>query len=115
MSGGDLGLRRVQWQADTRNVASIRAAQRLGFVLEGVMRWQRVCTENKECVSVSDRRNEEGDDTGIGRVGKVVAEPPREDAGGNRIGPGRHSAMLALCWDDWLSGKRDHVLSLLEK
>lgn len=34
----DLGYRRVEWRCDTGNVASRRAAQRLGFSYEGVFR-----------------------------------------------------------------------------
>ncbi|KAG8697547.1 hypothetical protein FRC09_007785 [Ceratobasidium sp. 395] len=35
---GGLGLRRVQWQAHADNAPSIRAAQRMGMKLEGIMR-----------------------------------------------------------------------------
>ncbi|KAH7099867.1 acyl-CoA N-acyltransferase [Auriculariales sp. MPI-PUGE-AT-0066] len=38
----ELRMRRVQWKCDAENAASMNAAQRLGFRLEGVMRWQRV-------------------------------------------------------------------------
>jgi RimJ/RimL family protein N-acetyltransferase len=37
-----LGYRRLVWKADTFNAASIRAAERYGFVLEGVLRAHRV-------------------------------------------------------------------------
>lgn len=101
VEGGDLGLRRVQWQANSKNQASIRAAQRLGFTLEGIMRWQRVCTENKKCISEENGERTEG--------------LPREDVEGRKLGPGRHSAMLALCWDDWLDGGRERTMSMLLK
>ncbi|KAH7099874.1 acyl-CoA N-acyltransferase [Auriculariales sp. MPI-PUGE-AT-0066] len=68
----DLKMRRVQWQAHAENAPSVNAAQRLGFKLEGVMRWQRVLPVGRE---------------GLTRPGEVE--------------PGRHSAMLAVCWDDW--------------
>ena len=34
------------------------------------------------------------------------------DAGDGR-GPGRHSAVLGLCWDDWRDGGRDVVVELM--
>jgi RimJ/RimL family protein N-acetyltransferase len=37
-----LGLRRVQWQASTANVPSLKTALQMGFVLEGTLRWDRV-------------------------------------------------------------------------
>jgi RimJ/RimL family protein N-acetyltransferase len=40
-----LGLRRVQWFADARNAPSIAAAMRLGFKMEGMLRWERVLPE----------------------------------------------------------------------
>lgn len=101
VEGGDLGMRRVQWQANTQNQASINAAQRLGFTLEGVMRWQRVCTDNKKCISEQDGERREG--------------LPQRDIEGRKLGPGRHSAMLAICWDDWLSGGRDRIMSMLNR
>lgn len=33
-----MGYRRVEWKCDTRNIASYRAAERFGFVFEGVFR-----------------------------------------------------------------------------
>lgn len=101
LEGGDLHVRRVQWQANGSNQPSIAAAQRLGFELEGIMRYARTINDNKECVSSLPNERSDG--------------LPVVDAMGNRIGIGRHSAMLALCWDDWLEGKRDHVLKLLQK
>jgi len=68
----DLHMRRVQWQAHSENLPSINAAKRLGFTLEGINRWQRVLP--------------------VGREG--LTRPGEEN-------PGRHSAMLAICWDDW--------------
>lgn len=101
VAGGDLQMRRVQWQANGSNQPSIAAAQRLGFELEGIMRYARTINDNKDCVSQLPNERSEG--------------LPVIDATGLRIGVGRHSAMLALCWDDWLEGKRDHVLKLLQK
>lgn len=36
---GGLGLRRVEWQCHAGNVASRRAALRMGFGFEGITRW----------------------------------------------------------------------------
>lgn len=70
---GELKLRRVQWQAHADNVPSKRAAERLGFRFEGIARWQRVLAGDRE-----------------GHI-----RPGEEDK------PGRHSAVLSVCWDDW--------------
>lgn len=101
LSDGDLQMRRVQWQANGSNKPSIAAAQRLGFELEGIMRYARTINDNKDCVSQLPNERSDG--------------LPVIDAMGRKIGVGRHSAMLALCWDDWLGGKRDHVLKLLQR
>ena len=90
--GPGLGLRRVQWQTHGDNMASLRAAERIGFRREGLIRWQRILQEGKEGPSV-----------------------PSERAAlcGN---PGRHSWMLAVCWDDWeLEGTREFVQERMER
>lgn len=38
----DLGYRRCEWKCDARNLASRRAAQRLGFGFEGIFRQHRI-------------------------------------------------------------------------
>ena len=38
----ELGYRRLEWKCDTENARSCRAAERLGFVAEGVFRQHRV-------------------------------------------------------------------------
>ncbi|KAG8726796.1 hypothetical protein FRC12_023075 [Ceratobasidium sp. 428] len=88
---GGLGLRRVQWQAHADNAPSIRAAQRMGMKLEGIMRWQRQWPADKV-------------DACLGREGDA-------------LGPegGRHSAMLAICWDDWEDGGRELVRKLMDR
>jgi len=101
ISQGDLNMRRVQWQANSKNQASIAAAQRLGMILEGVVRWQRVVTDNKKCASEA--------------AGVRVDGMPKIDREGRKLGPGSHSAMLAMCWDDWLDSKRDHITVLLQR
>lgn len=90
-----LGFRRVQWTAHTNNRKSIQAAQRLGFELEGVIRWARVLPPGK----LGLRADTAGSD---GYLGKGL--------------PGRHTAMLSLCWDDWIdSGKRDLLVQKMDR
>jgi RimJ/RimL family protein N-acetyltransferase len=88
-----LGLRRVQWKATPQNTRSVNAAQRLGFKLEGIMRWFVVFPASKARAS---------------------------NGGGEREGdplPGTISsdlAMLAVCWDDWES-ERPRVLQAMDR
>jgi RimJ/RimL family protein N-acetyltransferase len=91
-SAGGLGLRRVQWCAQETNHKSINAAQRLGFTLEGTLRWTKVLLDDKEGYDVAPRKGD-----------------PSES------GPGRGSVTLAMCWDDWENGKREHVQKLMER
>lgn len=83
-----LGLRRVYWTADIHNKRSIALAERLGMKLEAISRWARVLPADR--VKLAKRE-------------KVREGDPREEC------PGRHSARLAICWDDWVSGGRDKV------
>lgn len=101
LEGGDLNMRRVQWQANSSNKPSIAAAERLGLLFEGIMRWHRVLKDNKTDASELNKSRVDG--------------KPEVDRDGRKLGPGRHSAMLAMCWDDWLDGKREHVLELLAR
>jgi RimJ/RimL family protein N-acetyltransferase len=89
---GGLGLRRVQWQANASNVPSVNAAKRLGFQWEGIIRWQQVLP-----------------------MGKIGSEGPTGGWDGREWGPGRHTAMLSLCWDDWIGGRREHVDALARR
>lgn len=44
-----LGLRRVEWSAAKGNEASVRAAERMGFKSEGIIRWYKVvCNEDQK-------------------------------------------------------------------
>ena len=87
-----LGLRRVQWCAHARNVASARLAERMGFVREGVRRWMWVLPEQ------------------LMRDG----EKPREgDKWPEK--PGRHTVVLACCWDDWEGGAREVVQNNIDR
>lgn len=82
----ELKLRRVQWQANANNEKSVQAAQKMGFTLEGIVRWQRVLPPEKRARGVKPR---EGD-------------PKPEHYG-------RHSALLSVCWDDWENGVKGRV------
>jgi RimJ/RimL family protein N-acetyltransferase len=88
-SAGGLGLRRLQWTANPVNKASIKVAEKMGFVYEGTMRWTLVLQEGKE-----GKGSREGDPVG---------------------GPGRDSVLLAICWDDWEGEVRERVVKLMEK
>lgn len=90
---GGLGLRRVQWQTNALNETSKRTAERMGFKMECVVRWQRALPPGKEGLSW-------GLST-IGEDGKVQY-------------PGRHTAILALCWDDW-EVERERVIRQMER
>ena len=73
----------------SRRERSVKAAERLGFRLEGIIRWHRILPEGKEGKRV------EGD--------------------ADARGPGRDTAMLSICWDDWRDGVRERVRSLGER
>jgi RimJ/RimL family protein N-acetyltransferase len=87
-SAGGLGLRRVAWQSNALNGKSVKAARRMGFKMEGILRWDRALPPGKEEAS-----NGKGERTGDPMPGYV----------------GRDTAMLSLCWDDWEGGAREHV------
>jgi len=88
-SAGGLGYRRVQWTANPLNLASVKVAEKMGFVIEGTMRWTWILP--------------------AGREGK------KEREGDPRTAAGRDSVLLAICWDDWEGGVREHVDKLMEK
>ncbi|TFK97412.1 acyl-CoA N-acyltransferase [Pterulicium gracile] len=91
---GGLGLRRLQWQSNERNKASVRVAEKMGFKKEGVVRWDRVVVGHIERGGDSEtveRRN--GD--------------PRAELGG------RHSVMLGMCWDEWEGGGRERASEVM--
>lgn len=98
-SEGGLGLRRVQWQAHSENKPSIRLARRMLMTYEGTIRWQRTLPAGKIGNGVDVQRLKEAE--------RYVGE-------GQGQRPGRHSAMLSMCWDDWLvDGKRELVLEMM--
>lgn len=89
-----LGLRRVQWQTNELNYQSVHAAERMGFKMEGTLRWDRVLPSGK------------------GKPGSSVllkAGDPRSDC------VGRHTAILAICWDDWENGGKEEALRLMAR
>lgn len=92
---GGLGLRRVQWQASASNQRSVDAAIKLGFRFEGVQRWQRALPSAKSKAVSSN---------GIPLRG---GDPRREN-------PGRDTAILAICWDDWEEGCRERVDEMMK-
>jgi RimJ/RimL family protein N-acetyltransferase len=86
---GGLGMQRVVWQASTANDASIRAAERLGFRREGVLRWNRLNRNGKPKFKVGNGRH-----------------PP---AGTGLNDVWRDTVVLGLCWDDWKSGAAKRI------
>lgn len=88
-----LGLRRVQWQADATNNASVNFATRFGFIKEGVKRWERTYP------------------SGSGKKGNGLTPrkgDPRADC------PGRDTCVFGIAWDEWESGGKDKVEALMK-
>jgi RimJ/RimL family protein N-acetyltransferase len=92
-SKGGLGLRRVEWLTNSKNMASRSVAEKLGFELEGISRWSRTVAEGKIGVSVValEKRN--------GTTGELL---------------GRHSAIYSIVWDEW-EEKRQKVVELMDR
>jgi len=93
-SNGGLGLRRVQWQANSVNAASLRTAERMGFKMEGILKWDRIFYGGKAKGKVGNGR-----------------ELPR----GNNDDLGRDTALLSLCWDDWEEDARVKVQAAMDR
>ncbi|KAB8356703.1 hypothetical protein FH972_024279 [Carpinus fangiana] len=81
-----MGMRRVQWKAHPDNAKSVRAAERLGFIYEGILRWNMVLPQGKDGNDINVNKE---------RIGNGV--------------PGRHSVMLSFCCDDWEGESRDKL------
>ncbi|KAG2119297.1 acyl-CoA N-acyltransferase [Suillus clintonianus] len=88
-----LGLRRVQWKANSKNTKSIGAVQKFGFKLEAILRWERIFVGSKTSAS-NGVKEREGDP----RPGTI----------------GMDLVVLALCWDDWES-ERARVLQAMDR
>lgn len=90
---GGLGLRRVEWKAHSQNAASRGFAERIGFELEGISRWERLFPEGDLSLSVKalEDRNER-----------------KEEAAG------RHTAIYSLVWDEW-EEKRPKIVALMNR
>ena len=95
-SQGGLGLRRVTWAANAKNEASRRFAQKMGFELEGILRWERTFAPNREC--------QEG--SGENAVALAVRNGTRPE---DEV-QGRHTAIYSVVWDKW-DAKRPNVLA----
>jgi len=85
-----LGLRRVQWTTNIRNLTSARTAEKMGFKREGTIRWTYTLAEGKE-----------GD---APREGDPKPNSARRD-----------SAMLSMCCDDWENGARESVERIINR
>ncbi|KZV67512.1 acyl-CoA N-acyltransferase [Peniophora sp. CONT] len=90
---GGLGLRRVQWKANPLNVASTKAATRMGFKQEAILRWSFPLHDEKK--------------VGHGRPLREGDPLPSK--------PGRDSALLAITCEDWEAGGRELVQTLLDR
>ncbi|KAJ7444606.1 acyl-CoA N-acyltransferase [Mycena galericulata] len=93
-AAGGLGLRRVAWTTNALNVHSIRAAERMGFRKEALLRWDRVLAEGK----IED-----------GNGAKIREGDPNPNC------LSRDSVLLGLCWDDWEDGVRDAVDAIMHR
>ena len=86
---GGMGLRRVQWKANSMNAASLRVAERMGFQREGLLRWHYVFRDGLHRGKIGNGR-----------------DLPKDSPAGDL---GRDTVVLSLCWDDWLNGAK-HVV-----
>ncbi|EGN91639.1 hypothetical protein SERLA73DRAFT_192189 [Serpula lacrymans var. lacrymans S7.3] len=84
-TNGGMGMRRVAWTAHPDNVSSHKAATRMGFKVEGQLRWFMTMQPG----SVEGLAVREGDPT-----------PEKL---------GRDSVLYAICWDDWEKEARELV------
>ncbi|GAA6061917.1 hypothetical protein JCM10212_000542 [Sporobolomyces blumeae] len=100
-----LGLRRVQWFANSLNSPSIEAAKRLGFEVESDnLRWERVTRPGKQGVELPRFLDDDQDDDAD--EAKSTRKEQEE-----RFGRGRHSTVLSIDWERWEEqGVKDLVL-----
>jgi RimJ/RimL family protein N-acetyltransferase len=90
-SAGGLGLRRVEWRAHAENVRSRDFAARVGFVYEGIARWQRVVSFGK-----------------VGTSAEALAIRNQSTC----ESPGKHIAVYSIVWDEW-EEKRTRLVPLM--
>ncbi|KIO19337.1 hypothetical protein M407DRAFT_82917 [Tulasnella calospora MUT 4182] len=91
---GGWGMRRVQWTAAPNNKPSIKAAERMGFKWEGILRNVRPMPGERE-----DLRKYKGEPRGL----KPSARLAVLDRKGDPLPgvPSWDTAFLSLCWDDY--------------
>lgn len=94
--GQGLALRRVEYQANVLNTASVRAAERLRFCVEGMARWQRAVAIEKEGLVRDGEIDGIWDKLGPRRDGIQLDKGKEAE-----LLPGWHSTVLSTCWDDW--------------
>jgi RimJ/RimL family protein N-acetyltransferase len=102
-SEGGLGLRRVQWQTNSPNAASIAVAERMGFRKEALLKWDRVFHGGWETDKTGNNRT-------MPRRGAAV-----ESGESNKEPMGRDTVMLSLCFDDWEEGGKEKVEAAMNR
>jgi RimJ/RimL family protein N-acetyltransferase len=102
-SEGGLGLRRVQWQTNSPNAASVAVAERMGFRKEALLKWDRVFHGGWETGKAGNNRP-------MPRRGTAV-----ESGESNKEPMGRDTVMLSLCWDDWEEGGKEKVEAAMNR
>jgi len=94
-SEGGFGLTRVLWQTSTANKGSIKVAERMGFRLEGTLKYHRQFKDGKL----------------NGKVGNGRPSPP----GCSENDLWRDTLILSLCWDDWDENAREKVQAAMDR
>lgn len=90
---GGLGLRRIEWQCHAGNAASRKTAERMGFELEGILRWHSVVA--------------------TGRIGLPTdALEKRNGTTGEALG--KHTAIYSIVWDEW-DQKRPNIIAQMQR
>jgi RimJ/RimL family protein N-acetyltransferase len=103
-SDGGLGLRRVQWQCNDANAASVRAAERMTFRREALLRWDRVMHGGWQAGKIGNNR-------AMPRCDVVC-----EDEGPKKQEEmGRDTLLFSICHDDWDYGGKERVKSVMER
>ena len=87
-----LGLRRVEWKTHSGNVASRKLADRIGFELEGVCRWERIVQPGKPGLAADGLQRRNGSPVEL---------------------HGQHMALYSIVWDEW-DQKRPHIVAEME-